>query len=136
VSDPYVEVREEAFELASELGISGDLRLQMLAEPERAVAVLRHARSAPGVRNPAALAVVNWRNGFDPRRPPVVEKAIELPPPAPPSLSALEYAWSLDRSEWAGLLLRSMSAAIALAGGFENLQRTFRDRERFELLDD
>lgn len=107
-------------ELTRELGIAGPVELAMLTEPERAVAVLEYARRARHVRSPAALAIARWRAGFDPR-------PVELEPPVaaagPPTLAAIEHAWSLEPAPFAGLLLRCMAFALERAGGFAELQR-------------
>ena len=115
----------EVFDLTRELDIGGFVRLEMIAEPDRAVAVLRHAMKAPKIRNRAGFAVSNWKTGFDPRPAgDLVEE--ELAEAGPPALADLEHAWSLQPSPVADALLRAMAAALTAAGGFKQLQREFR----------
>lgn len=117
----------EVFELTKALDIGGTMRLEMLAEPERAAAVLRHAAKAPRIRNRAGFAVANWRAGFDPRPanvPELVED--ELADAGPPDLATIEHAWSLQPSPVADAMLRAMAACLSRYGGFASLQREFR----------
>lgn len=116
-------VSELVERLTGELFIIGQVRDQMRADPERAAAVLTYALGAPRIRNRAGYAVAAWRSGFDPRP--------AQPPPAaelgPPSLAALEHAWSLEPSPVIHVWLQAMAVAIARAGGFKNLQQTLQE---------
>jgi hypothetical protein len=116
------ELYARAYELTQELDISGLIRLEMLAEPELAVAVLEHALASPRIRNRAGFAVANWKAGFDPRpsSPSEEEPELEL---GPPTLEALEHAWSLEPSPPVSALLAAIAAALTHFGGFAPLQR-------------
>lgn len=121
VLDPDRAAFERTQELAAELGITGAVRYEMLADPGRAVAVLEHALALAAIRNRAGFAIANWHSGFDPR--PAREPELEE---APPTLADLEYAWSLQPSAGADFMLGLMSIALSRAGGFRALQAEFR----------
>lgn len=107
--------KARALELMDELGIlPGPIRDEMTADPARAVAVLQRAKGSPGIRNPAALAISNWRRGADPR--PRAPRSDELVEEAP-LLETIEHAWSLETAI-SNQILRMMSAAIGRTGGF------------------
>lgn len=129
--------KARALDLMDELGIlSGRIRDAMLEDVERAVAVLQHAKSAPHVRNPASLAIANWRRGADPR-PRARSRTFELEREVteqPPTLSALEFAWSRDRSPIGGALIAMMGYAIARSGGASAmLAAGWWTRERYDV---
>lgn len=113
----------QVFELTKALDIGGRVRLEMMADPERGAAVLRHAAKAPKIRNRAGFAIANWHSGFDPR-PALVPALVEdeLGDAGPPNLAAIEHAWSLQPSPVADALLRAMAAALARHGGFRVLR--------------
>ena len=117
----------EVYELTRELGIGGMIRLEMIAEPDRAVAVLRHATTAPRIRNRGGFATANWKGGFDPRPGPAALAESELADeePGPPALETLEHCWSRPESPLATILLRAMAAAIGKAGGFNAIKHSF-----------
>lgn len=124
--------RERTLELLDELDVGSTVvRAQMLADPERAVLVLESTLRATNLRNPAAFAVQRWRSGFDPRRArqaPV--ERVELEEGAP-TLSAIEYAWSLEPVSRP--ILAMMSSAIGRTGGFRPvLVAGFDVRESFD----
>jgi hypothetical protein len=108
----------DVVELLDELGIVGAIRGQMLADADRARAVLRHAKASDGIRNRAAFAIANWRARFDPRGRGLagVDGPAELVE-EPPTLDALEYAWSLDDSPIAQAVVRMMTVSIERNGG-------------------
>jgi len=114
-----LERKAHALALMDELGIYGRMRDEMRTDVDRAIAVLTHARDARGARNRAALAIANWRRGADPR-PGSSSRAMEAepdPPEQPPSLSALEYAWSLPASPIATAVLAMAGYSIERNGG-------------------
>lgn len=114
--------KQRVLDLLDELAIAGaTLREEMLRDPERARAVLTHAKGSAGIRNVAAFAVANWRAGFDPRDRVVVDEP-ELTEAAP-TLSALELAWHLEGegSFVAAPVLAMMRVAIARTGGCRRL---------------
>lgn len=127
--------RQRVHDLLDELDItSGALREAMLNDPERARAVLQHAKGSVGIRNPASFAIANWRAGFDPRGRSERSEERELDEQAP-TLSAIELAWHLEErgSAVAPFVLAMMLAAIARNGGFRPvLEAGFRLRERYD----
>lgn len=118
-------VEDEVFELTRELDIGGMPRLEMIADPERAAAVLRHALKAPRIRNRAGFAIANWRAGFDPRPSARPELELELEEGGPPPLWAIEHAWAIG-TPLAEECLRAMAIAIGRAGGFASIDRATR----------
>ena len=112
-------LKARVLDLVDELAILSDrLRAEMLADPERAIAVLEYALDEPNVKNPASFAIASWRTGADPRRRSSSSSAREeLPTEEPPTLSALEYAWSRERSPIGETLLRMMAFSIERNGG-------------------
>lgn len=109
--------RERAAWLLDELDIgSTTVRFEMLADPERACLILEHARQAKGLKNRAGYAVKRWRSGYDPRRVRQAPDREPEPPEAAPSLSAIEYAWSLGPP--LAPVARMMAASIGRTGGF------------------
>lgn len=110
-------LKARALELLEELDISsGILRGEMLAEPERAIAVLEYAIAQPGIRNAASFAIAQWRRGDDPRRSRRTLEAEELVE-EPPTLSALEFAWSRQASPIGATLIAMMGYSIERNGG-------------------
>lgn len=69
----------ELAEILHTLEIRGAIALQMLADPQRALAVIRYAANKPRITNPAAYAISLWRVNFDPR--PRMEAHSAPPPP-------------------------------------------------------
>jgi hypothetical protein len=134
VGVPAVSVAsDELEELIRELGITGTPVFEMWADPERAVAVLRHAKKGTGLRNRAAFAVANWQTGFDPRPSTRPEPPAEQEHSEPPSLSGLEYMWSVPQTKAIEYLLEAAGEVIALAGGFNAAIRpTFDEIEHFD----
>lgn len=126
-------VEQHAYVLAitGQLGIGSFIQQEMLEDPDRAAAVLGHALRAPGIKNRAGFATANWNGGFDPRSSPRPVQKL-LGEPGPPTLSALEYQWSKGPSALGELLLGTMAIAIAQAGGFKELQKTFREIEHYD----
>jgi hypothetical protein len=108
-----------ALELMAELGIYGRVRVEMLADVDRAVSVLEAAKSS-GARNRAALATVLWRQGAASTPPPA---EVDEPTEEPPTLSALEFAWSREASPIHSTLLAMMGYSLARRGGFERMLR-------------
>ena len=104
-------------ELLDELQITGSVRQEMLAEPERAVPVLEHARDAYGVRNPAAFAISLWRQRNVIHLTDGTAVRFEPEPDAPPDLAAIEQVWALDTEALRSGLLKVMAAALTRHGG-------------------
>lgn len=127
-------LKARALDLLDELGIYGRLREEMLRDPERAIAVLEYAVGEPGIQNPASFAISSWRRGDDPRKRSASARAREeLPQEQPPTLSALEYAWSREGSAVGGALLKMMSHSIERAGGMVKvLEAGWLWRERYD----
>ena len=115
---------ERALELLDDFGIIGRIREEMLAEPERALAILERARTGPGIRNPAAYSIARWRA---PRAaPPAPEPELAIDPP---DLDALEYVWSRPPTVVGELIVKLLAVALERHGGFEALRESF-DRHR------
>lgn len=110
-------LKARALDLLDELGIGGKVRDEMIADPARAIAVLERAASSAHVKNPAALAIANWKRGHG--KPHGRSRLDELDetPEQPPTLSALEYAWSRARSPIGESLLSMMAFSIERNGG-------------------
>jgi len=125
VSDELVD-RARVSELLDALDISGPVSSDMLDHPGRAYAVLSHAQRARGVRNRAAFAIARWRSSRP--RPPAPPAADSEPVSEPPSLVALEHAWSLEPSPVGAAILRLMALALEKHGGFGPLQEQIRRR--------
>jgi hypothetical protein len=124
--------------LTAELGIVSDaITAAMLDDPGRAVRVLDRAKTARGIRDRAAFAVGMWRNGWGLPAPVLPPPVSDFDEGGPPSLSALEYAWSRG---WGGrddhavgdALLYLMAAALAKHGGFRQLQAHMRTVQRYD----
>ena len=124
-------VRMDVYRLMDELQITGQIRDSMLMDPDRAKAVLEHARAAHSIRNPAAYANSLWRQGYDPRDRYVPPEELD-DEGGPPSLSALEFAWSRPPSLVGEALMDLMAVAVARHGGFHAMQASFRQRDRYD----
>jgi len=108
---------------ADELEILGQVRDEMLSDPDRALGVFARVRRATGIRKPAAFAVRLWQTKTPaPTTPATPEPELEL---GPPTLAALEFHWSRDDAgqvppsltPWHDALGRAMAAAIGSHGG-------------------
>jgi len=104
------------------------IRSEMLDEPERALRILDTASSAPRIRNRAAFAIARWRDRDRRSAEPAVLEITEDEELVPPTLDVLELQWSQEPSFVGGLVLKLMAAAIARAGGFEELRASFDER--------
>jgi hypothetical protein len=122
-----------------ELGVvSLDVRASMVDEPELALRLCEHAAAQRGLRDRAAYVVARWRRRHDPGAIPTPQLAQPDDPerePGPPSLSSLEYLWSLDDGEVSTAALeRLLALAIARHGGCHALlERSFGWREHFDV---
>ena len=113
-----LELRAELYPLLDEHYINGRLRAEMLDDPGRALALFRVA-ARPQIRRPAAFVISRWRS---PRAGlPHERRDVRAGPDAPPSLAALELAWSL-REPVRELVLPLLAAGIAKHGGFNRLR--------------
>jgi len=121
-----LELRARLHAELDELDVTGRLRDEMTDEPEAALRLVRRARRARGVRNPAALLVSLWRGRRAP--PPARPAEPELVVDAPPDLDALEQAWALSPPV-RELVLKLLAAAIHRHGGYEQMRADF-DRRR------
>ena len=89
----------------------------MLAQPERALHVIRAARRARGIRKPGAFAITRWRQNRArasyqaPLEPDLLSGA------EPPDLAALEYVWSRPETVTQALIEKLLAAAIVQHGG-------------------
>jgi hypothetical protein len=125
--------RRDLYDALEDLEVAPSVRDEMVADPEAALKVLGGARQAKGVRNLAAFVTSRWKQyRARPRLP------FQAPPPdpaeyvpGPPTLSALEYAWSRDPSPMMDALLAAMAASIGQHGGFEAMRPGFGSRQRF-----
>jgi len=116
-------------DLTDELGIFGPVRDSMLDDPILAREALETARRKRRARNPAALAIALFRQALA-RAP----RPVDEPEPGPPSLSALEFLWSLEPTHpgTAQALLPLFSAVIGRFGGFRALHDSFGQRDRYD----
>jgi hypothetical protein len=133
--------RLELLEACMRIGLSGSTQRELEADPARALAIIEYAERQQALKSIAGFAVARFRAGYDPRSSPssssskssVREREPE-PVEAPPTLSAIEYAWSLDRSPSLESVLRMMGVAIGRSpDGFEGvLRRGWFERERYD----
>lgn len=108
-------LRARLYDLLDELDIIGEPRAAMIDDPERALPILESSRRARGVRSIAAVAIARFRRPD----PPAPEPEPELDD-GPPSLAAIEFAWSKSADVQA-MVLPLMAASIERHGGFRNL---------------
>lgn len=121
-SDALIRARDQLLQTLDELEISGNVRSEMVLEPDEALAVIGNAQRARGIRNPAAFINERWRTYKRAAR----ARAQRTPPAsadfqAGVDLAALEYAWSRPPSVVTAAILDAMSAAIAKQGGCSTL---------------
>lgn len=119
--------RKRLGELLNELEITGTVREQMLAEPERALEVLGKATRARGIRNRAAFAITRWRQlqaRPEPPAPPLEPVLLGQPP----DLDALEYVWSRPATVMTELVSKLQATSIERHGGFAALHASFEKR--------
>jgi len=112
------------------LDIFGAMRSEMLGDPDRAFALVDMVKRQKGLRNPGGFAVARWRDGYGRLRAVPPAEPVELPD-EPPTLSAIEYAWSREPSIAMQACLTLMAAAVR-RHGFHVVQRSFHERERFD----
>jgi hypothetical protein len=138
--------RERLIAQLDELEIIGRPRDEMLAEPERALAVIRSVldraqTSGKRIKSPAALIISRWKQpalvSLDARRRDAERAAVLADPlgpeheAGPPDLDALEQAWSLDTSSLTTGLLKLMAAAYTRHGGlYDGLRHNAEIRAR------
>lgn len=108
------------YELLERLDIGGRIRDEMIREPARALRVLEAAVRARGVRNRAALAVSRWKASELPAFVCNVDESAGLAD-APPTLAALEHAWSKSENVQA-IVLPLIARGIERHGGFGRLK--------------
>ena len=111
--------------------VVGPVRAEMVADPERALRIAEHVLNSRGVRKAGALMIHLWRQSS---ATPEAPEAPEAEESAPPTLSALEYAWSRDGygTPLFDTLLGAMASAIAAAGGFAAIRESFTERELYD----
>jgi len=121
-------LEQRVAQLLDELRVEGSIRREMLDEPRAAYAILVYVQDLP-VKNPATQAIRFWAQRRRPQPP--LEGG-------PPTLSALEFAWSRDTlpdgepNPAVSALLKLMAAAITRHGGFAQLQASFHERQWFD----
>src|SRR6187399_131215 len=96
--------RLELLEACMRVGFTQGQRLELEADPTRALAIIEHAETQHALKSIAGFTLARYRQGFDPRSTPssstVKSSPREREPEPveqPPTLSALEYAWSRER---------------------------------------
>jgi hypothetical protein len=132
--------RLELLEASMRIGLTTTQRVELEGDPSRAVAIIEFAEQQHALRSIAGFTVARYRAGFDPRSAPSKSSVTALPrrrEPEPveqaPSLSAIEYAWSFERSPLLESVLGMMCTAIGRTGGFEAVLRDgWWTRERFD----
>jgi hypothetical protein len=105
-----------------ELEITGLVRREMLAEPERALLIVEAAGRARGVHNRAAFTIARWKARAQTK--PASAPAPELEA-IPPTLESLEYLWGRRPTVVGDLILKLIAAALERHGGFRALQADF-----------
>lgn len=109
--------RNQVATAIDEFEILGQVRDEMLSDPDRALGVFARVKRATGIRKPAAFAVRLWQTKTPAPTPAEPEPELELGPPA---LAALEFHWSQAghaETPWHDALGRAMAAAIGSHGG-------------------
>jgi hypothetical protein len=124
------QLKEQAYDLMDTLGItSGRVRDEMARDPEKAVAILQAVMTTRGLYNPAGAAIHKWehRGEHRPRPKPPEPDIVE----GLPSLSALEYAWSLMPGT--APVVRMIAAALGRSdNGCRELLNGWWQRERYD----
>jgi len=125
-------IQERVAQLMDEIGLQGSIRSEMLASPREAYPVLIFVVDMPHTKSRAIQARRWWaKRKPEPRPAPLAGEG-------PPTLSALEFAWSRDTlpdgepNPAVTALLKLMAAAITRHGGFAQLQAQMRERQWFD----
>ena len=134
--------RLELLEACMRIGLSGSTQRELEADPARALAIIEYAERQQALKSIAGFAVARFRAGYDPRSSPssssrkssAMREREPEPVESPPTLSAIEYAWSRERSPMIESVLGMMGVAIGRsADGFEGvLRRGWFERERYD----
>jgi len=127
-------------EACMRIGLAGSPVRELELDPERALAIIEYAERQHALKSIAGFAIARYRAGFDPRSSSNVKSSATSTPrepepvEQPPTLSAIEYAWSRERSPMIESVLGMMGVAIGRsADGFEGvLRRGWFERERYD----
>lgn len=124
-------LREKLAPILDAWEIVGPLRADMVADPERALRIAERVINAQGIRRPGAYMNTLWRQSSGQLTQTAAPLAPE-PEAGPPTLSAVEFAWSRDASPMLDALLDAMASAIAAAGGFASIRESFSYVESYD----